>query len=72
MSPTKTVWAGIASVAVGPRFGTVTANACSADSPPGSVAVTVTVASPCAVARIDSVAPATETETAVASELSAE
>ena len=45
-SPACRVSGGIASPASGGRLGTVTRNDCDADSPPGSVAVTSTLAAP--------------------------
>ena len=52
---------GIVSTAIGGRLGTVTRKLCIAARPPGSVAVTVTVTSPFAVATTVTTAPATDT-----------
>ena len=58
--------------AVGARFGTVTAMSCSADSPSGSLAVTVTVEIPWVIAVRETTLPDTDAETAVASEFATE
>ena len=59
---------GIGSPASGARFGTVAWNVCVAASPPGSVAVTVTVAVPLATAATVTALPATETVATAGSE----
>ena len=45
-APARTDWSGMLSAATGARFGTVASKACCAESPPGSLAVTVTAAVP--------------------------
>ena len=45
-APARTDWPGMLSAATGARFGTVASKACCAESPPGSLAVTVTAAVP--------------------------
>ena len=67
-SPTSSRRSSIAPTAAGPRFGTETSNICRADRPPGSVAVTVTVAVPRDIARTVTTLPATAAATTPASE----
>ena len=55
--PRASVCAGIGVVAVGARLSTVTAKLWRADRPPGSMTVTVRVASPVTPARTVSVVP---------------
>ena len=66
----KTSSPAIVSDTTGARFGTSTGRRCSADSPPGSVAVTVTVACPCAVADTITLSPETPAVATAASEVS--
>ena len=58
--PTWTSVSGIESETSGARFGTVTVKLCSAGRPPGSVAVTVTVAVPWPTAATVREAPEAE------------
>ena len=71
-SPTNTSWPVIASRAMGVRFGTVTPKCCSASSPPGSRAITVTPTLPFATPVSVRVSPATTTATRPESAVTAE
>ena len=72
VSPTCTLWSPIRPVTTGGRFGTATSNACSAVNPPGSAAVTVTVAAPEATPVTVSTLPDISTVARVASDDAAE
>ena len=69
---TCTSMSAIMPTAPGARFGTVTPKLCSADSPPGSTAVTVTVALPTARPVTVTMLCATVTATRVVSDADAE
>ena len=71
MSPTFTVSRGMVPTARGGLFGTVTEKLWVAVSPPGSVAVTVTVAVPRATPSTFTRLPLTATVATLASEVSA-
>ena len=73
MSPAVSSWSGIVSATSGASLAaaTVTVNDCVAESPPGSVAVTVTAAVPAARAMIVTTEPSTVTAAAAVSPLSA-
>ena len=66
--PTSTVCSGTEPTAAGARFGTVTTKLCAAVMPPGSTAVTVTVATPFARAATVTMDPATDADATPVSE----
>ena len=68
-SPGKMFHSGIVSDTTGARFGTVTGKLCSAERPPGSVAVTTTAASPGATADTTALSAASSTFATAASEV---
>ena len=67
-SPTSIVWAPIVPTGVGGRLGTVIWKDWVAESPPGSLAVTVTVVLPLICARTVTVEPETVTRATAASD----
>ena len=70
-SPASTVYPGIVPLACGGRLpcSTSTRTSCVTDAPPGSLAVTVTVAVPALTAEIVATLPATEAVATAASEV---